>query len=74
MEEPETQFIFYILVQKKLSIDAATAFFPKCTSNQSAIFGFTDHKINYSLLNHILLIFKYYGYKTGENGSLGLKV
>ena len=41
---------------------------------QSAIFGFTDHKVNYHLINHILLIFKYYVYKTRENGSLDLKV
>ena len=41
---------------------------------QSAIFGFTDHKENYHLINHILLIFKYFVYKTGENGSLDLKV
>ena len=25
---------------------------------QSAIFGFTDHKVNYHLIDHILLIFK----------------
>ena len=41
---------------------------------QSAIFGFTDHKLNYHLINHILLIFKYYVYKTRENSSLDLKV
>ena len=41
---------------------------------QSAIFRFTDHKVNYHLINHILLIFKYYVYKTRENGSLDLKV
>ena len=40
---------------------------------QSSIFGFIDHKVNYHLINHILLIFKYYVYKTKENGSLGLK-
>ena len=34
----------------------------------------TDHKVNYHLINHILLIFKYYVYKTGENESLDLKV
>ena len=39
-----------------------------------AIFGFADHKVNYHLINHILLIFKYYVYKTRENGSLDLKV
>ena len=44
------------------------------TTLQSAIFEFTDRKVNYHLLNHILLIFKYYAYKTRENGSLDLKV
>ena len=41
---------------------------------QSVTFGFTDHKENYNLINHILVIFKYYVYKTRENGSLDLKV
>ena len=41
---------------------------------QSTIFGFTDHKVNYHLINHILLVFKYYVYKTRENGSLDPKV
>ena len=41
---------------------------------QSAIFGFTDHKVNYHLINHVLLKFKYYVYRTRENGSLDLKV
>ena len=41
---------------------------------QSAIFGFIDHKVNCHLINHILLIFKYYVYETRENGSLDLKV
>ena len=41
---------------------------------QSTIFGFTDHKENYHLINHILLIFKYYVYKTRENGSFDLKI
>ena len=41
---------------------------------QSAIFGFIDHKVNYHLINYILLIFKYYVYKTRENGSLDPKV
>ena len=41
---------------------------------QSAVFGFIDHKVNYHLINHVLLIFKYYVYKTRENGSLDLKV
>ena len=41
---------------------------------QSAIFGFIDHKVYCHLINHILLIFKYYVYKTRENSSLDLKV
>ena len=41
---------------------------------QSAIFGFNDHKVNYHLINHILLIFKCFVYKNRENGSLNLKV
>ena len=40
---------------------------------QSAIFGFIDHKVNDHLINHILLMFKNYVYKTRENGSLTLK-
>ena len=41
---------------------------------QSTIFGFIDHKVNDHLVNHILLIFKNYVYKTRENGSLDIKV
>ena len=41
---------------------------------QISIFGFIDHKLKYHLINHILLIFKYYTYKTRENGSFNLKV
>ena len=41
---------------------------------QGAIFGFYDHKINYHLIKHIPLIFKYYIYKTRENRSGDLKV
>ena len=39
----------------------------------SAIFGSTNYKVNYHLINLILLIFKCYVYKTRENGSLDLK-
>ena len=42
---------------------------PPITS-QSAIFGFTNNKVNYHLINHRLLMFKYYVYKTRENASL----
>ena len=38
------------------------------------IFKFTDHKVNYRLINHKLLIFKYYVYRTRENRSLDLKI
>ena len=40
----------------------------------SAILGFTDDKVNYYLINLILLIFKYYVYKTRKSRSLDLKV
>ena len=38
------------------------------------IFGFIDHKVNYYLINHTLLIPNYYAYKARENSSLDLKV
>ena len=41
---------------------------------KSANLGFTDHKVNYNLINDIRLIFNYYIYETRENGSLDLKV
>ena len=41
---------------------------------QSAISGFTDHKVNSHLINHILFMYKYSVYKTKKNGSLDLKV
>ena len=41
---------------------------------QTSIFGFTDHKANYHLINHILLISTCYVYKTRENGLLELKI
>ena len=41
---------------------------------QISIFGLTDHKLKYHLINHILLIFTHYAYKTRENGSVNLKV
>ena len=41
---------------------------------QSTNYGFIDPKANYHLINHLLLIFKNYVYKTRENGSLDLKV
>ena len=43
-------------------------------TRQSFIFGFTDHKVNYHLINLILLILKCYVYKTRENSSLDLQV
>ena len=69
---------FPFFYKNKLSLDAATTFFPKCINPpitpQSAIFGFIDHKVSYHLINYILLIFKYYVYKTRENGSLDVTV
>ena len=63
MLKPESP-AFSFLHKNKLSPDAATTFFPKCIippiTPQSAIFGFTDHKVNYHMISHILLIFKYY--------------
>ena len=41
---------------------------------QSAIFEFTDHKVHYYLINHILLVFEYYVYRTRKSGTLDLKV
>ena len=41
---------------------------------QSLILGFAVHKVNYHLINHILLTFKCFAYKTRENVSLDLKV
>ena len=41
---------------------------------QSTIFGFIDRKVNYRLINHIILILKYYVYKTRENGWLDLNL
>ena len=40
---------------------------------QSVIFEFTGYKVNYHFINHILLIFKYYVYKSRGNGLLDLK-
>ena len=44
-------------------------------SPQSAIFGFLDDVLEHKLLiNHILLIFKYYLYKARENKDLNFNV
>ena len=43
-------------------------------SSLDPIFGLIDHKVNYYLINHILLILNHYAYKARENGSLDLKV
>ena len=40
---------------------------------QSAINGFSDHKVNYHLISHILLTFKYHVDETREHGSLDHK-
>ena len=56
---------FSFLYKNQLFLDAITP--------QSTFFGFTDHKANDHLINHMLLIFKYYVYKTTQNGSVDLK-
>ena len=80
MEEPESPtHLFHSCTKKKfLRMQLQHSFqnlliIPPITP-QSTIFGFTDDKVNYHLMNHILLICKYYVYKTRENGSLGLEV
>ena len=40
---------------------------------QSVIFEFAGYKVNYHFINHILLIFKYYVFKSRGNGLLDLK-
>ena len=67
--------LFSFLYKNKLSLDAATAFFLKCTiippiTPKKTIFEFSDHEVNYHLINYVLLIFTYYVYKAGENLSL----
>ena len=69
-------FTLFILAQKQTFSGCSyilSKIVPPITP-QSAIFGFIDHKVNYHLINQILLIFKYYVYKTRENGSLDLKL
>ena len=39
----------------------------------NAVFGFTDHEANFQLINHLLLIFKYFIYNARENRRLDLK-
>ena len=41
---------------------------------KNAFFGFSDHKVNCYLINHILRIFNYHICKTRENESLDFKV
>ena len=79
MEEPETPaHLFhsctktnFLWMQLQHSFQNVLIILP--VTPQSTIFGFIDHKINDHLVNHILLIFKNYVYKTRENGSLTLK-
>ena len=80
MEEPESQVhlfhsctkINFLWTQLQHSFENALIIPPNTLL--STILGFTDHKVNWHLINYILLIFKYYVYKTRENGSLDLKV
>ena len=46
--------------------------FPLITP-KSAIFGFTEIAANRQLINHILLIFKYFVYKARANKKLNLQ-
>ena len=70
MKEPESQIhLFHSCtktnfprMQLKHSFQNALIIPP--ITPQSAIFGFTDQKVIYHLINHILLIFQYYVYKT----------
>ena len=80
IEEPESPIHFFhsctkanfVRTQLQYSFQNVSIIPP--ITPQNTIFGFTDHKVNYDLINHILLIFKYYVYKTRENESLDFKV
>ena len=80
MEEPENPIhLFHSCIKTnflwmQLQHSFQNVLIIRLITPQSAIFGFTDHKENYHLINYILLIFKCYVYKTRENESLDLKV
>ena len=80
MEEPESKIHLFSFLCKNeflwmhLQYSFQIVLIIPSFTLQSAIFGFTDHKVKYHLIDHILLIFKHYDYKTRENGSLELKV
>ena len=79
MEEPESSIHFFSFLHytnflwTQLQHSSQDALIIHPITPQSTIFRFTDHKVNYHLINHILLIFKNYICKTRENGSLELK-
>ena len=41
---------------------------------QSAIFGFLNYENNFDIINHLLLIFKYYQYNSRKRKKLSLEV
>ena len=70
----KAQFIFSFLHKNNFLKSFYDVLIIPPITPQSAVFGFTDHKVNYHLIKQILLILKYYVYKTRENGSLNLQV
>ena len=80
MKEPESPIHFFHSCTKttflwtQLQYSFQNVLIIPSITLQNAIFGFTDHKENYHLINHILLTFKYYVSKSRENGPLDLKV
>lgn len=72
MKEPETSIhIFHTYTevnilwpQLQLSLQYLLIIAP--ITPQGAIFGFTDHEAKFNLMNHFLIIFKYYVYKAYE--------
>ena len=80
MKEPESPIHFFHSCTKttflwtQLQYSFQNVLIIPSITLQNAIFGFTDHKENYHLINHILLILKYYVCKSRENGPLDLKV
>ena len=78
MEEPESLIhlfrsfakTIFLCTQLQHSFQNVLTILP--ITPQRAFFGFADHKVNYQLINNILLIFKWYVYNTRENGSFNL--
>ena len=77
IRKPNSPFSF--LHKNKLSLDVAIKFSPKCINNSSnntteRHLSIYWYKVIYHLVKDVLLIFKYYIYKTRENDPLDLKV